>query len=289
MCGAALLDDLGEIIHISNLPVANSGNANRVLAIASTWWTSVLETRWIANLGRSRFLCAIVSILFHLSILLLLLTNFTRVGENPSSEIPSVVPIELVTLGDETNMAAMVSRQLPFAPSDRQVDMPAPPAKPEAAPGLEMKLFPAQPAPATQPSTTEADGTGVADDGKPPSSLKDTTLGEHDINKVGQGTAMTMSVADYLRNQIAQCWRYAGMKKPQVVIFELYLDGSGSIERPPRLIEPTELVAEAVTAAESVRQAIYTCAPYRLPADRAQLWRQITLRFDTRMVRGSRR
>jgi hypothetical protein len=37
---------------------------------------------------------------------------------------------------------------------------------------------------------------------------------------------------------------------------------------------------------ESVRQAIFTCAPYRLPAERYQQWHQVTLKFDARMIRS---
>ena len=40
-------------------------------------------------------------------------------------------------------------------------------------------------------------------------------------------------------------------------------------------------------ASEAASRAIYQCQPYRLPADRYNLWRQIKpLRFDPRQMMG---
>jgi len=146
-----------------------------------------------------------------------------------------------------------------------------------------MKLFLADSS--TQPSPQAGEGSNS--DGTPPSSPRDAAIGDYDINKNGAGNAMTMSVADFLRNQIALCWKYTRKAEPDIVVFELYLDGSGAIERPPRLVEPTSMTSASVEAAENVRHAIYTCAPYRLPAERYQQWRQVTLKSDPRLIRNS--
>ena len=97
---------------------------------------------------------------------------------------------------------------------------------------------------------------------------------------------MTLSVPDLLHNQIAQCWRPPPIQQRGIVAFELYLDEAGSVARPPRFIEPVGQMAATAAAVESVRRAIYTCASYRLPVDRYQQWRQVTIKFDMSQTRG---
>lgn len=282
------MDDIGDISFESELRMADATAANGWPTFEFEWWSRVLETRSVAAFGRSRLLCVVASILFHLAIFLLLVIDWSGFGGHESHDLPSVVPVELVTVGDETNMAAMTSRLQPPTPSVQHGEAAAS-TKPETTPSFEMKLFPTKPSDqpkAATPKTGEADSKP---DGKPASRPKDAKVGDYDIAKVGQGTAMTMSVSDFLRNQIALCWRRAGNAEPEVVVFELYLDGSGAIERPPALIEPSAQTPSAIAAAESVRHAIYTCAPYRLPAERYQQWHQITLTFDPRLIRGADR
>jgi len=37
-------------------------------------------------------------------------------------------------------------------------------------------------------------------------------------------------------------------------------------------------------AVDAARRAIYTCAPYKLPADKYNVWRDITVDFDPRKM-----
>ncbi len=201
------MDQAGEFILSSDLQIAEIATAKNPQVFEFKLWSKVLETRWIAALGRSRHLCVLSSILFHLAVFLLFLVHLPGIGDRHEGAVASVVPVELVTVGDETNLAAMVSRQLPFAPSNEQVDAATPPAKPESAPGLEMKLFPIPPPEQPKPIVRQNEGAGSNNDGKPPSSLRDAKVGDYDITKIGAGTAMTMSASDFLRNQIALCWR----------------------------------------------------------------------------------
>lgn len=281
------MKDATETIPNSELRRVGLSTAKSLQMLASEWWFRALEKRWMVALGRSRSLCVAVSILFHVTIVLLFLIRFPSLVGRHDDELPSVVPVDLVTIGDETNMAAMASHQVPFPASNQQVELTATNKK-DGAPGLEMRLFPTEPSEQPKPAAQMEEGA-EANGGAQQSSLRNATVGDYDIDKVGAGTAMTMSVSDYLRNQIALCWRRARNTGSDIVVFELYLDGSGSIERPPRLIEPTMQTSDSIMAAESVRQAIYTCAPYRLPTNRYQEWRQTTLTFDTRLIgRGAR-
>jgi hypothetical protein len=54
-----------------------------------------------------------------------------------------------------------------------------------------------------------------------------------------------------------------------------------------RAILNLALYSDTQAEAESVRRAIYTCAPYFLPASQYDIWRTITLVFDRRMLSGA--
>ena len=281
------VDDRHKIVLIPELVGAETRALHLWLPAQSQWWGKIFEAHWLVALGRSRAQCAIVSGALHLTVFLLLFFTLQHASESRTNDMPWVVPAELVTIGDETNMAAMVTRDLPYASSDHQADAPAP--KPEAATGPEMKLFPAPPQSPPESNTADGQGTSASPEDAPPASLKDAKHGEYEIRKIGKGTAMTMSVVHYLRNQIAQCWRPTPNLRPQTVVFDLFLDGSGAIERPPHLVQPTGQTSDAIAAAESIRQAIYTCAPYRLPADRRPQWGMVAVTFEIGQVRDRRR
>jgi hypothetical protein len=249
----------------------------------SRWWHSALQARWMEDLGKSRSRCVVISLLLHLMIVILVSMRFTLGQQVISTEPPSVVPVELVEISDVTNMMAMSSQQQVFSPSEHRVDAPAP--KSEATVGIEMRLFPHQPTLLSKSNTADGEGSSESPDQQPPSSLRNAKYSAHDIRNVGKANAMTMSVSDFLRNQILQCWKSTKAFSSRAVTFELYLDGSGSIERPPRLIETAEQTSEDVVIAETVRQAIYTCAPYKLPNERFQEWHRTVLKFDAVMIK----
>jgi hypothetical protein len=125
---------------------------------------------------------------------------------------------------------------------------------------------------------------------KPASSAR---VADKTIKGFGPQTAMTMDLQDSLRSQIQQCWNPpVGAPDPRelVVQFDLFLKPDGSVAQPPQLSGESESAAahDSFTraAAEAARRAIYTCAPYKLPADRYSQWQEITLNFDPRQMMG---
>jgi hypothetical protein len=125
-----------------------------------------------------------------------------------------------------------------------------------------------------------------------PASAPNAKVGAHTIKGIGQQNAMTMDLVDALRNQIAQCWSPpvgAPDSRELVVDFDLFLNPDGSIAQPPQLIGNSATASSpyARAAAEAARRAIYTCAPYKLPADRYSQWREINpFHFDPRGMMG---
>jgi len=105
---------------------------------------------------------------------------------------------------------------------------------------------------------------------------------------------MTADLQDALRRQIAQCWNPpVGAPRPGelAVDFDLFLNPDGSVAQPPQLVASSAAQAASNSdirqAADAARRAIYACAPYKLPADRYNQWREISpLHFDPRAMMG---
>ena len=105
--------------------------------------------------------------------------------------------------------------------------------------------------------------------------------------------AMTMDLEDALRNQIAPCWSPpvgAANGAQLIVNFELSLNPDGSVARPPQLDADSAAAVAGNSytraAKDAALRAIYKCAPYKLPADRYDQWREITFHFDPRQMMG---
>jgi outer membrane biosynthesis protein TonB len=122
-------------------------------------------------------------------------------------------------------------------------------------------------------------------------SAPNARVADKTVKGFGPQTAMTMDLQDSLRSQIQECWSPpVGAPHPEelVVQFDLFLKEDGSVAQPPQLSAESEsaVAHDSFTraAAEAARRAIYTCAPYKLPANRYGQWQEITLNFDPRQM-----
>jgi colicin import membrane protein len=105
---------------------------------------------------------------------------------------------------------------------------------------------------------------------------------------------MTADLAQALFSQIYRCWSPpVGAPHPErlIVAFDLTLNPDGSVAEPPQLTADSATIAHrdsfGEAAVEAARRAIYTCAPYKLPTDRYQEWRESTVTFDPRQMLGT--
>ncbi len=246
-----------------------------------------------------------------------------------TDETPPVVPVELVTIGDKTNIKAVAPKQddvkLPEKDTTveaQKADATIPPPEQMATPDVEVAPPPPKPEPAPPPQQAKSEPVVAAKPAPPvprmrprppppkkkkanfdvnkimallnkekPSSASRARgqTGEHARKGIGAQTAMTMDLVDALRNEIAQCWSPpVGAPNPEslVVSFELFLNPDGSVARPPQLTGQSGNGPYIQAAIGAARRAIYTCAPYKLPADRYGQWRDITLTFDPRQMMG---
>lgn len=246
-----------------------------------------------------------------------------------SDESPPVVPVELVTIGNKTNIKAVAPKQdnvkLPeknAAVETQKADATIPPPEQMAAPDVEVAPPPPKAEPAPPPQEAKSEPVVAPKPAPPiprmrprppppakkkarfdvnkimallnkqkPSSASPARgqTGAHARKGIGAQTAMTMDLVDALRNQIAHCWSPpVGAPNPEnlIVSFELFLNPDGSVARPPQLTGQSGNGPYIQAAIGAARRAIYTCAPYKLPADRYGQWRDISLTFDPRKMMG---
>ncbi len=245
-----------------------------------------------------------------------------------TDETPPVVPVDLVTVAEKTNIAPTVKRtpkplpkvdepkppqaetppaSAPTPPPQKQAEVaPAPKPEEEApAPAPKPAAKPEKPAPPKPDKTDETQKPVPPKPAKtdvkkpksddinallnkltaPAATPRNVRTADRTVKGVGAMNAMTMDLIDALNNQIAQCWSppvgapHPEQLRPQ---FRLFLNPDGSVAQPPQLTGDSGGDGNPYmrAAVEAARRAIMTCQPYKLPADKYNIWRDITLDFD---------
>ncbi|MBM3602691.1 MAG: cell envelope integrity protein TolA [Alphaproteobacteria bacterium] len=95
---------------------------------------------------------------------------------------------------------------------------------------------------------------------------------------------------DLIRKQIEPCWNVpAGARYAEdlVVTVEVELEPSGEV-RSALITDRARLDRDPAfrTAAESARRAVWSCSPLKLPPEKYDDWKKITLTFDPKQVLG---
>ena len=128
---------------------------------------------------------------------------------------------------------------------------------------------------------------------KPQAKSKTAKPGAQTVAGIGAQNAMTADLRSMLQSEIYRCWSPpVGAPHPEklIVSYELFLNRDGSVARPPQLTADSAAAVASDpymrAAAEAARRAIYTCAPYRLPADRYNQWNDVTFTFNPSVMMG---
>ena len=99
---------------------------------------------------------------------------------------------------------------------------------------------------------------------------------------------MTATELDALRARLAQCWSPPiGWTDPSEVrvVLVLSLNPDGSVNGEPQILErPAGRYEQA--APESALRAVRRCAPYTLPPDKYESWKEVKVTFDPREMSG---
>lgn len=232
----------------------------------------------------------LASIALHVGLVVVLFVSFSKKIDLPLDSTP-MVPVDLVTLSDQTNIAPMQKQEeapQPPTPADAEPTPPQEVAPPkfELAPDVKP-----QPKPKEKPQDKAKFDINDIEKllaKKKPSNAK---VGSRDIKGVGAQTGMTADLAAILQSQIYRCWSPpTGTPHPErlIVKYDVFLNRDGSVAQPPQLAPETASAAAGdpymTAAVGAARRAIYTCSPYKLPADRYAQWRNFTFVFDPRQL-----
>ena len=238
------------------------------------------------------------SVLLHLALIASIFVSFSKKLDIPTDSLP-VVPVDLVTVGEQTNIAPMVAPE-PAAPPKPEMLEPAP--QPDMqAPKFEITPD-AKPAPKKEESKKEQFAALLEQlTTKPPANAK---TGARTIQGVGAQTAMTADLATALMNQIRPCWSPPMGVKPSdlaVVAYEIRLtpDGRISGDIAPAMgmsevntktmdinteAQKFAAIAPMAAAQSAAKKAIRGCEPYKLPVNRYREWNDVILVFDPRQM-----
>lgn len=261
------------------------------------------------------------ALILHAAIVFATLFTFAHKLEI-AEESPPVIPVDLVTIGAKTNIVPTVKVQ-PKAPPKQEtpVEPPkpepspiqppqqaqeTPPPPPEQAPAEQVvKIPPPPPMPKLKPQPTETppkqekfdiNNISALLDKRAPaaSSAPNARLADRTLKGFGAQNAMTADIVAAIQSQMSRCYTPPiGAPKPDdlIVDFVLFLNQDGSVARAPQLTEQSAATVASNTytraSAEAARRAIYECAPFKLPADKYNLWQEINpFHFDPRQMMG---
>ena len=232
-----------------------------------------------------------------------------------------IIPVELVSLADTTNVRAARPEPEPDpAPdpdpveTDPEPETPAPEPEPEVIPPepepdpepvqpqAEPEPEPVEPEPQPEPEPEpepEAEPRGLDLDDL--SSLVDRSRDQRRERAdetgearrgAGPGTAMTATLQAMAASQIQQCTRSnadAPADMDLAVVVRVRLERNGELAEPPRLVEEGRVLNSPNpflrVAGERALRAVIDCAPYELPSQNYAEWRLLEVNVDTQRGR----
>jgi len=262
----------------------------------------------------------IASVLLHAAVAGAGLLYFPQASRLAADMI--IVPVELVSLSDMTNIRAArpepepeiepdiaeapplpetapepVPEPVPETVREPEIIPPAPQAEPEPAPP-EPAPEPAPPQPRERPRQPEPQGLDLADlsrlvdRSRERSTARQPAEEDQERRRAGAGTAMTATLQTMAASQIARCVRSnadAPADMNLAVVVEVRLERDGSLSRPPRLVDESRILNSPNpflrVAGERAMRAVIECAPYRLPPEAYAEWRLLHVNVDTQRGR----
>ncbi|MGD0190800.1 MAG: cell envelope integrity protein TolA [Rhizomicrobium sp.] len=248
------------------------------------------------------------SLVLHGLLLAAMLVTFSQHLDIIDESAP-VVPVDLVTLSNKTNVMATVRERPRVAPDVKPVPAPpapapAPPQTDDAAPPPEqasseplIRKPPPPPVPQVRPQDSKPQKANQNFDSllallnkQPAASPRaNARVASRTQQGFGAQNAMTADLTTMLQSMIRPCWSPpVGAPNAQdlVVDFDVVLSRDGSVQRVTQLSGQSSSPYFAASAA-AARRAIVECAPYKLPADQYDQWQEIDpFHFDPRQMMG---
>ncbi|WP_439530302.1 cell envelope biogenesis protein TolA [Pannonibacter sp.] len=181
----------------------------------------------------------------------------------PAEEAPKAVPFEPVKVTPK-------SKPTPPKPATPTQTAQAQPAKPQDFnPNQISALL----------NKVDPSGGGSA------ANKESASLGSRDGNN---NVKMTVSELDALRGQISRCWNppagAVGAEDLKVRV-QFNLTEAGEVQGAPRILNSNGNPSFRA-ASDSAIRAVMRCAPYSLPAEKYNAWREVIINFDPREMLG---
>jgi outer membrane biosynthesis protein TonB len=110
------------------------------------------------------------------------------------------------------------------------------------------------------------------------------------LGKAGGGAELTGDLEAALRAQLKVCWNPpANMSNPRelIVVVSIDIGIDGNLLRQPTLVSPASTYGASqrlIVAIDNALNAVRTCAPFNLPPDRYEAWRQVRFKFDPELM-----
>jgi hypothetical protein len=252
------------------------------------------------------------AVIIHVGIIAATLFTFAHKLDIVDQSSP-IVPVDLITIGDKTNIRPTVTKEQKVQ-ADQESQVPKPditppaaalpvPEKAEVAPSdVPKKSEPItqpqpKPVPPGEKKQQKFDVNNILallNQSQSKAAAPNAKVANRSVKGIGAQDAMTADLQSALSSQIMQCWSPpvgAPNANDLVVDFDLFLNPDGSVARTPQLVgnSASEYGRNPYTraAADAAKRAIYTCAPYKLPASRYSLWQEINpFHFDPRQMMG---
>lgn len=265
-----------------------------------------------------------LSLLFHAGIIVAGVIYLPRAAQLVESA--PIIPIDLVTLAETTNVRAAAPEPDPVEEEpepepvedtieDEIID-PVPEApEPEPEPEPEViDITPDTPEPDPEPEPEPVEPEPVREEPQAEAPAEpdffdqlddlertvadardDVALDQADRTRraVGDGQRNTATLQVILRNHLGRCWRNSlDAPNPDELAVEvtLRLNRDGTLSSPPRLTDQNRILASPNPflriAGERALRAASICAPYPLPPENYSEWRQITVNFSPSLYGG---
>ncbi len=265
----------------------------------------------------------IFSASLHLSIVVVGLVGMPYFMSDSDME-PTIVPVEMVEIDDVARTTEprpennAPSEYVPPTTRDASapasaVDSRAEAAKPVPMPNVRPRLKPKpKPAPVTPPKVEPRVKP------KPPSRLDRSRLAalidkskkedtaptsktevDEEAEKTDKPTEMsplearraTMTIIGAIQRQVSECWSFpAGAKGAEnlIIPIRIQLTPDGNLMGAPDIQNKDAMSSNGYyrVAAEAATRAIRRCAPFELPKDRYDMWRDIILNFNPSEMLG---
>jgi hypothetical protein len=240
-----------------------------------------------------RLLGWFVSVLAHLAFVLAGFIVWPR-EIKPLEADSAVVPVEVVTFAERANVAPIAppTPSAAEAPEEKGAPQPAETSPSEPTEAVPEKKPEPKPK-ADKPKAFDFDKLALLIDRakktpgrKEAAAAPSAKPGDKPRRGFGAQDGLATTERDALKAQLQKCWRApVDLPHPERLIVRVHisLTRQGALASEPQLVSAVAIGDSAMrVAAENALRAVRLCAPFTLPTETYDRWREVNFTFDPR-------